>query len=49
MNFIRQLHFVIDYTHGFATLSAVSLPLLKAKIDPDIPEPNAPFSIAVFD
>jgi hypothetical protein len=36
---------------AFATLSAVSLPLLKAKIegpDPDIPEPNAPFSIAVF-
>jgi hypothetical protein len=28
----------------------VSLPLLKAKKgpDPDIPEPNAPFSIAVF-
>jgi hypothetical protein len=48
MNFI--LHFVIDCTHGFATLSAVSLPF-KAKIegpDPDIPEPNAPFSIAVF-
>jgi hypothetical protein len=30
----------------------VSLPLLKAKIegpDPDIPEPNAPFSIVFFD
>ena len=34
---------------AFATFSAVSFPLLKAKIegpDPEIPEPNAPLVIA---
>jgi hypothetical protein len=36
---------------ALAILSAASLPLLKAKIEgpePDIPEPKAPFSIAVL-